>query len=172
MNLNEKTLEEKLIHQGSFLTIVNQKVKLPDGNIAYRDIVRHPGGVAILAFVDEDTIILVEQFRKPLDKEMIEIPAGKIDKNEEPINCAKRELEEETGYIPGDIKYLGKFATAPGFCDEYIYLFKAIDLKKGTIGGDEDEFINVMTASITEIKEMIKIGKIQDAKTIAAMSYI
>lgn len=172
MDLYEKTLEEKLIYQGDFLTFVNQKVLLPDGNTVCRDMLKHPGAVGIVAFLEDDKIILVEQFRKPIEKTLIEIPAGKIDKKEEPLKAAIRELEEETGYIPGDIKYLGKIAPAPGFCDEYIFLYKATNLKKGTIGGDADEFINVITLSISEIKAMIRSGKIEDAKTIAAMAYL
>lgn len=172
MDLYEKTLEEELIYQGDYLTFVKQKVLLPDGNTASRDMLKHPGAVGIVAFLEDDKIVLVEQFRKPVEKTLIEIPAGKIDRNEDPLKSAIRELEEETGYIPQNIEYLGKIAPAPGFCDEYIYLYKATNLKKGIIGGDEDEFINVITLSISEIKVMIRSGKIEDAKTIAAMAYL
>lgn len=172
MKLEEKLLEEKLVHKGAFLKIVNQKVKLPNGKITSRDIVKHPGAVAIVAFLGEDKIILIEQFRKALDEVILEIPAGKLNNMEEPIKAAIRELKEETGYMTEQVEYLGKFATAPGFCDEIIYIFKAENLKKGDVALDEDEFINVKTYSINEIKTMIKNGDIKDAKTIAAFAYI
>ena len=171
MNLEEKTLEEKSLYEGSFLKLVKQKVLLPDGKTSERDIVRHPGGVAILAF-NKDKLLLVEQYRKALDKPLIEIPAGKIEKNEDIKICAIRELEEETGYKAGKIEFLGKFATSPGFCDEYIYLFKAEELSKGVIGGDDDEFINIKEYTLEEVKNMIKTGKLEDCKTIAAMQFL
>ncbi|SHJ58757.1 ADP-ribose pyrophosphatase [Clostridium cavendishii DSM 21758] len=172
MKLEEELLEEKLIHKGSFLTVVNQKVKLPNGKIGFRDIIKHPGAVAIVAFSEENKIILIEQFRKALDEIILEIPAGKLDNTEEPIKAAIRELKEETGYIADKVEYLGKFVTAPGFCDEIIYIFKATNLTKGKTSLDEDEFINVKAYSINEIKAMIKKGYIKDAKTIAAFGYL
>ncbi|WP_096877961.1 MULTISPECIES: NUDIX domain-containing protein [Clostridium] len=167
MKLFEETLNEEKIYQGKFINLVKQKVKLPDGKESTREIVRHPGAVAILAFIDEDTIIMVEQFRKPLDRILLEIPAGKLEKGEDIEKCGRRELEEETGYIAKDFTYLGKIATTPGFTDEYIYFYKAEDLHKGKIGGDEDEFINVKKISLNKVKEMIKSGEIIDGKTLA-----
>ncbi|MEW8954939.1 NUDIX hydrolase [Clostridium sp.] len=172
MKFLEKTLKENLIYEGKIITLVKQKVELPNGLESEREIVRHPGGVAILAFKDEETILLVEQFRKPIDNMLIEIPAGKLEKGEDPKECGIRELEEETGYKAGKFTYLGKFVTAPGFCDEYIYLFKAEDLYNGVKGGDDDEFINLREINISKVKEMIKSGEIEDSKTIAALMYI
>lgn len=172
MKLEEKTLEEKLIYKGSFLKVTNQKVELPDGKIGSRDIVRHPGGVAVVAFLDEETILLVEQYRKPLELVTLEIPAGKLEIGEDPAPCGLRELEEETGYKAGNYEFLGKIATTPGFCDEYIYLYKASELFNGTISRDEDEFINVREYKLSEVKEKIRNGEIIDAKTIAVLSYL
>ena len=171
MDLIEKTLKTTLIHKGSFLVYENVEVLLPDGNIATRDILRHPGGVAIIAFTDNNKILLVEQYRKPLDEITLEIPAGKIDKGEDPLHTAKRELEEETGYKSDNIEFLGKIATAPGFCDEYLYIYSAKELRNGIKQGDEDEFINVKEYSLDELKSMIKQGIIKDGKTLAALLY-
>lgn len=172
MNIDEKILKEKLIYKGSFLDILNVDVKLPNGKNYSRDVVRHPGATAIIAFLDNENIILVEQFRLPLNKKILEIPAGKINKNEDIKECAKRELQEETGYIAGNLEYLGCIATAPGFCDEIIYLYKATNLTLGSKNEDEDEFTNVKIMNINKVKEMIKKGEIIDGKTISVFTYL
>lgn len=172
MNLEEKTIEEDLKYEGSFIKVVKQVVKLPDGNTSTRDIVRHPGGVAVAALFDDDTILLVEQYRKPIDKVTLELPAGKRENGDDPKICGIRELEEETGLKAEKFEFLGKIAISPGFCDEYIYLYKAEGLYKGQINRDDDEFINVKKIKITEFKEMIRRGEITDAKTIAVLSYL
>jgi len=172
MNLDEKILKEKLIYKGSFLDIVNVDIELPNGKNYSRDIVKHPGATAIIAFLDDENIILVEQFRLALNKRILEIPAGKINKNEDIKECAKRELQEETGYIAGNLEYLGCIATAPGFCDEIIYLYKATALTLGNKHEDEDEFTNVKVMNINNVKEMIKKGEIIDGKTISVFSYL
>ena len=172
MDLREINVSEEVLYEGSFLKLLKQKVKLPNGNIADRDIVRHPGGVAILAFTEEKKILLVEQFRKPFDKNFLEIPAGKIDLNEEHLISALRELEEETGYTSNSIVYLGKVAVSPGFCDEYVHLYKATNLEKRNLAHpDEDEFLNIKEVTIEELKKLILDGVITDAKTVAAMFF-
>lgn len=172
MKLYEKTINTEYIYKGKILNLKIEDVELPNGKTSKREIVEHPGAVAILAFKDKDTLILVEQFRKPLNMSILEIPAGKLEAGENPELCAIRELEEETGYKSKELKYLGKIATTPGFSDEYIHIFKAISLYEGNIGGDEDEFINLHEYKIEEIKEMIKNGEIIDGKTIAALSFL
>lgn len=172
MKFYETTIKEKLIYNGSYLNLVNISVKLPDGNITNRDIVKHPGACAIIPFLSDDKIILIEQFRKPLEKTILEIPAGKLNKNEDPIICAHRELEEETGYRAKDMIYLGSIATAPGFCDEIIHLFKANNLYEGKKSCDEDEFTEIKNFTLAEVKSMIKEGKIIDTKTISILAYL
>lgn len=172
MELFEKTLSEEYIYKGKILNLKIEDVKLPNGKTSKREIVEHPGAVAILAFKDENTLILVEQFRKPLNMSILEIPAGKLEVGEDLERCAIRELEEETGYKSKEINYLGKIATTPGFSDEYIHIFKAANLYEGNIGGDEDEFINLHEYKIEKIREMIKSGEIIDGKTIAALSFL
>ena len=172
MNIDEKILKEKLIYKGSFLDILNVDVELPNGKSYSRDVVKHPGATAIISFLDDENIILIEQFRLPLNKKILEIPAGKINKNEDIKECAKRELQEETGYIAGNLEYLGCIATAPGFCDEIIYLYKATNLTLGSKNEDEDEFTNVKIMNINKVKEMIKKGEIIDGKTISVFTYL
>jgi ADP-ribose pyrophosphatase len=169
MDLTEKTLDNKNIYKGKIIEVNLKTVQLPNGKKSEREIVNHPGGVAILAYKDKDTILLVEQFRKPVEQKLLELPAGKIEKGEEIEICGIRELEEETGYKANKFKYLGKIVTSPGFCDEYIYIYKAEDLYKGNMElQDEDEFINVKELKVDKVKEMIKKGEIVDAKTISA----
>lgn len=172
MKLFEKTLNEDYKFKGKVINLKVQQVKLPNGKVGTRELVEHPGAVAIVAYLDANTIILVEQFRKAIDKIILEIPAGKIEKGEDIKLCGIRELEEETGYKASKFEYLGKIVTAPGFTDEYIYLYKATELTKGEINRDEDEFINIKEYTIDEIKRMVKDGKIIDGKTIAALSYL
>ena len=172
MKFYETTLKETSIYNGNYLNLINIEVELPNGNLSNRDIIKHPGACAIIPFINENEVILVEQFRKPLERTLLEIPAGKLNKNEAPITCAHRELEEETGYKAKDMIYLGKIATAPGFCDEIIHLFKAINLYNGTKSCDEDEFTDIKKFTLDEIKSLIKKGEIIDTKTISILSYL
>jgi ADP-ribose pyrophosphatase len=171
-NLQEDILNKKLIYRGDFIDLYNVDVKLPDGKKHNRDVIMHPGATAIVAFLDEENIILVEQFRLPLNRNLLEIPAGKLENKEDPEKCALRELEEETGYKANNIEYLGKIATAPGFCDEIIYLYKAKDLVKGEKHEDEDEFTNVKVYKLKEVKEMVRKGEIIDTKTVSMFAYL
>lgn len=172
MDLKEKVIKDKLIYKGNFLEFRNLEVELPNGKESNRDIIRHPGACGIIALLDDENIILVEQFRLALNKVLLEIPAGKLDKGEAIEECAKRELREETGYIAGNIEYLGSIATAPGFCDEIIYLYKATNLTLGSKDEDEDEFTNVKIININEVKEKIKKGEIIDVKTVSIFAYL
>ena len=172
MKFYETTIKETEIYAGNYLNLMNVQVELPNGKLSNRDIIKHPGACAIIPFISENEIILVEQFRKPLEMTLLEIPAGKLNKNESPITCAHRELEEETGYKAKDMIYLGKIATAPGFCDEIIHLFKATNLYDGTKSCDEDEFTDIKRFTLDEMKLMIKKGEIIDTKTISILSYL
>lgn len=169
MNLTEKTLSTKSLYKGKILDLELLEVELPNGGTSKREIVRHNGAVAVIAYKDKDTVLLVEQYRKAVDRTLLEVPAGKIEKGEEPLPCAVRELEEETGFKSDNFIYLGKIVTSPGFSDECIYIYKAVDLYDGdgTLG-DEDEFINVHEIKVKDIRGMIASGAIEDAKTICA----
>ncbi|MDU4892476.1 MAG: NUDIX hydrolase [Clostridium sp.] len=172
MELFEKTISEEYKYKGKVINLKVQQVELPNGRESSREIVEHPGAVAIIPFLNENTIIMTEQFRKALDQVLLEIPAGKIDKGEETEKCGIRELEEETGYKAENFEYLGKIVTAPGFTDEVIYIYKASNLYKGKTNMDEDEFINLRTFTLNEVKAMVKSGEIIDSKTIAALAYL
>lgn len=164
----EETLEVKPIFQGKIISVDVETVKLPDGGTATREIVRHPGAVCVLARVGE-RILVVEQYRKPLGRNLVEIPAGKLERGEDPLEAAIRELQEETGYTAGRMEKIASFYSAPGFCDELLHLYLADDLKAGESHPDEDEFLECVAITLEEAKELIENGGIADAKTILAV---
>lgn len=169
----EKTIETKSIYKGKIISLQVDDVKLPDGQLSKREIVKHPGAVALIPVTDEGKIILVRQFRKALERTIVEIPAGRIEPEEDPQITAIRELEEETGLGTNDIAYVQTFATSPGFADEVIHLYVAKGLYTidNPAAGDEDEFIDVLEVSIEEAEEMVAEGEIYDAKTAFAVLY-
>lgn len=171
MDLYEKTLSEESVFKCSFMELVKQQVKLPDGNEVERDIVKHSHGVCVIAFNENGNILMVEQFRKPFDRVFLELPAGKVDQGENLEEAALRELKEETGYSTNKVTYLGKIAPSPGFCDEVVHLYKAHELKKGETNFDDDEFLNLKEYPLEEVKKMIIEGRIIDAKTIACLFF-
>src|SRR5699024_73478 len=126
----ETTIKTEQIFTGKIISVQVDDVRLPDGNTSIREIVTHPGAVAIIAETEEDKILFVEQFRKPLEKSLIEIPAGKLEQNELPEKSAYRELEEETGYTTNELHYITSFYTSPGFANEIIYLYYTNSLER------------------------------------------
>ncbi|MCV9888266.1 NUDIX hydrolase [Metabacillus halosaccharovorans] len=173
-HLKETTLTSKEIFKGRIIDLYLEEVKLPNGNTSTREIVKHPGAVAVIAVTPENKILMVEQYRKPLGRTIVEIPAGKLEKGEKPIITAKRELEEETGYTCEDLKPLISFYTSPGFADELVHLFITENLEKMTEAAelDEDEFVEVLEVTLEEAQEMIQNNKIYDAKTAYAVQYL
>lgn len=170
----EKTIHSTPIFNGRIISLKVDEVSLPNGGTSNREIVNHPGAVAVIALTDDNKLILVEQYRKALERSIIEIPAGKLEKGEEPLETAKRELEEETGYEAGEMIYLQSFATSPGFADEIIHLYVARNLvvveEKKQL--DEDEFVELMEVTIEEAEELVAKGKIYDAKTAFAVIWL
>lgn len=175
---HEKELDEIYVNgsnqevfAGKLLHVQLDHVTLPSGNDATREYIRHPGAVAIVPVLDDGRIILVKQCRYPLGTVMWEIPAGKLDHGpeEEILECAKRELSEETGYTARKWDFLISIATTPGFSDEIIHIFKAEGLRSGEQHPDDDEFISARAFSPEEIKNMIKNGELYDSKTICAL---
>jgi ADP-ribose pyrophosphatase len=173
-SLEEKTIRSEKIFSGNVISLFLEDVELPNGKTSKREIVKHPGAVAILAITDENKIVMVEQYRKALERTIVEIPAGKLEKGEEPASCARRELEEETGYGCGSLEWLTSFYTSPGFSDEivHIYLAKGLEKIENSASLDEDEFVNVEEMTLEEALQSIKEQKIYDAKTIFAVQYM
>ncbi|WP_102692564.1 NUDIX domain-containing protein [Rummeliibacillus pycnus] len=169
----EKTLSTKNIFEGRVIKVQVDQVTLPNGKTATRELVKHPGAVAIIPITSEGKIIMVEQFRKPLERSIIEIPAGKLELGEKPELTAIRELEEETGYGAMDLELIQSFATSPGFADEVIHLFVAKNLFKieQPASLDEDEFVELLEVSIEEAEQLVKEQRIFDAKTILAIMW-
>ncbi len=170
---DEKTISSKSIYKGDIISLRVENVELPDGKYANREIVKHPGAVAIIPITSEGKIVLVKQFRKALDRTLIEIPAGRIEIGEAPLLTATRELEEETGYGANEITYIQSFATSPGFANEIIHLYVAKELYTidNPADGDEDEFIEVIEVTINEAEQLVLSEEIYDAKTAFAIIY-
>jgi ADP-ribose pyrophosphatase len=164
----EVTISTTPIYKGKIISLQVDEVRLPNGETATREIVKHPGAVAVIALHD-DKLIVVEQYRKPLEKSQIEIPAGKLEPGEDPLEAARRELEEETGYRAGVIRHVSSLYTSPGFANELLHVYVAEDLKPGAVHPDEDEFLSCTAITLAEAKQLIAQERISDAKTILAV---
>ena len=172
--LEEKTLHSEEIFSGKVISLHLQDVELPNGKQSKREIIKHPGAVAILAITDDKKVVMVEQYRKALERTIVEIPAGKLEKGEEPALCARRELEEETGYECESLELLTSFYTSPGFADEIVHVYLATGLtkKENSAALDEDEFVNLEELTLEEAQQYVQEQKIYDAKTIFAVQYL
>lgn len=170
-DLREKTIQSEEVFTGRVIRLLVDEVELPNGKQAKREIVRHPGAVAIIAITPEQRMVMVRQFRKPLEKTILEIPAGKLEKGEDPLACAKRELIEETGYRAEEMEFVSKFYTSPGFADELLYIYKGLFLTVGEAKPDHDEFVELVELTLEQAFEKIQSGEIIDAKTIFAVYY-
>ncbi len=165
----EKTISSQSIYEGRIIQVRVEEVELPNGKTASREIVHHNGAVAVLAITDEDQIVLVRQYRKPMDRILLEVPAGKLEGDEDPKSCAERELVEETGFKAKEMDQIASFYTSPGFSDELVHLYRGRGLTAGDAQPDEDEFVEVLYLSLPEAKKYIETGEIKDAKTIMAI---
>ncbi|OGI21101.1 MAG: hypothetical protein A2287_08820 [Candidatus Melainabacteria bacterium RIFOXYA12_FULL_32_12] len=170
--LREKTISSEIKYTGYIINVRRDDVLLSDGKEHFREVVEHPGGVVIVPVTENNDIILVKQWRYPIGQELIELPAGKLTRGEDPFLAAKRELQEETGYSAESWESLGFIYTAPGFCDEKLYLYKAYDLSFSETNLDYGEIIEPLIVNIDLAWSMIKEGKITDAKTIIGLSLI
>lgn len=170
----EKTIKTEEIFTGRMIDLHVDQVELPNGKHSTREIVKHPGAVAVIALTHDNKLVLVEQFRKPLEKSILEIPAGKLDPGEDPLDTASRELEEETGYRAGRLEYITSFYTSPGFSNEILYLYLATDLKivENRREPDEDEFVAVYEYPFDQLVDLEKKQRIHDLKTSFALQYL
>jgi ADP-ribose pyrophosphatase len=166
----EKTISTQVIFNGMLLTVLKDDVLLENGAMSVREHVLHPGAVAVVPVTNDGKVILVEQYRYPIKQKLLEIPAGKFDKpGEDILECAKRELEEETGYKAASYTYLGYIHTTPGFSNEIIHLYLAQGLTPGQSNPDEDEILEIRIEDFNTVVEKCINGEITDAKTIAGI---
>jgi len=167
--LIEKTLEQTMIFEGRVITVHHDKALLPDGSTAMREIVAHPGGVCVAALTDEDELLFVRQFRYPYMEIVTELPAGKLERGEDPLKAGIRELSEETGASAQCVRSLGKLYPTPGYCGEIIHMYLATGLSFGDQHTDEDEFLDVLRIPLAKAVDMVMAGELPDSKTQTAV---
>lgn len=170
MELYEKRIKENKIYDGKIFEVYSDAVELPNGKIANRDWIKHYGGAAILVIDKDDIVYLVEQYRYAVNKIVLEIPAGKIDRGETPYQTAIRELEEELGFKADKLTPLGEILPTVGYVSERIYIYLASEFKICKQHLDEGEFVNIVKMPFNELVDRIKCGEIEDAKTLCAVS--
>ena len=168
-NLVEKKISSENVFDGVLLHVRKDSVELPNGHTATREWIKHPGASSVIPLLPDNQIILVRQYRYPMGCVTLEVPAGKLDGDEDPLVCAERELSEETGYTAGKIWKLTTIATTVGFSNEIIHLYAATDLTPGKKHPDEDEFINTVKVPLTAALQLVESGKIIDAKSIISI---
>lgn len=171
-DLTETTLHSEAVFDGSFLKVRRDTVRLPNGKKGIREYVRHPGAVVIIAFADDDRVIMVRQYRYPVQQMIVEFPAGKLDPGEPPLECAKRELLEETGYSAQSWTRVAQMHLAVGYSDEVLHIFVARGLSEGKRQLDEDEFLHVDVAPVAEVLEACRQGAITDAKSLSCILWL
>lgn len=165
----EKTLSSELVFKGRVLEVRNDSVELENGSVTTREVIRHNGGVAVLAVDGEENILFVRQYRYPYAEVLLELPAGKLNSGEDPEACGRRELQEETGYEAGEFTLLGVAYPTPGYTDEQLHLYAAKNLTFKGQQLDEDEFLTVLKIPYKEAVQRVLSGEIKDAKTVIAI---
>lgn len=165
-HLKETRIDGETAYNGHFLKVERDRIRLPDGSVTHREFIRHPGAVVILPLLDDGRVLLERQFRYPNDRVFIEFPAGKIDPGEDHLACAKRELEEETGYTASDWTFVCTIHNAIAYSDEHLELFLARGLVAGEAKLDEGEFLETFTVTVPELLDLVRRGEITDVKTI------
>jgi len=167
----EKTLSSKRIYEGRAVRLRVDTVKMPGGRETTREIVEHSDCVAIIALDDKENVLLVSQFRKAVEKELLEIPAGSIEPGEKLEECVRREMREETGFLPKKVERLGGFYSSPGFCTEYLHFFLATELISSPLQAEDSQSIKLVRVPLSEVPDLIASGSICDAKSIAALLF-
>ncbi|HAR6047340.1 TPA: NUDIX hydrolase [Staphylococcus pseudintermedius] len=172
MHFEEKTISKESIYKGKIIEVEKHKVSLPNNETAYREVVKHNGAVAICALTPDQQVILVKQYRKALEQELLEIPAGKLEPGEDRESAAMRELEEETGYKAKKLTLIGEVYGTPGFSNEKISVYFADNLVEGKVHLDEDEFVEKVLYSLDDVKKAVEARTIEDAKTFIAFQHL
>ncbi|EIS6477864.1 NUDIX hydrolase [Staphylococcus pseudintermedius] len=172
MHFEEKTISKESIYKGKIIEVEKHKVSLPNNETAYREVVKHNGAVAICALTPDQQVILVKQYRKALEQELLEIPAGKLEPGEDRKSAAMRELEEETGYKAKKLTLIGEVYGTPGFSNEKISVYFADNLVEGKVNLDEDEFVEKVLYSLDDVKKAVEARTIEDAKTFIAFQHL
>ena len=167
--LDEKQISSENVFSGRLLHVYKDAVRLPNGHDTTREYILHQGAVAVLPVLPNGDMIFVRQFRYPVNSVIYEVPAGKLEKGEDHLESAKRELSEETGYTATEWHYLTSIVTTPGFTNETIHLYAATGLQRGAQHPDEDEFLDIAVFSEKQVKDMIKRQEIYDSKTLAIL---
>jgi len=168
MDYTETTLSSAALFTGKIISVRRDVIRQPDGRESWREVVEHPGGVAILPLCDNGDVLLVRQYRYPHRMESLEIPAGKLERGESHYEAGLRELSEETGCTAASYEYLGPLWPSPGYCDEVLHLYLARGLTVGAAHPDDGELLNVERMPLAELLDRIAAGKVPDAKTAAA----
>lgn len=165
----EKTVSSKSIFKGVAVNLRVDTVQMPDGRESIREIIEHPECIVVIPVDKEDNVLLVKQYRKPVEKELLEVPAGGIDEGEDIETAVRREMQEETGYLPQKLVKLGGFYSAPGFCTEYLHLYLATDLTPSRLFAEDTEGIELVKIPVSGIKELLASGEVCDAKSFAGL---
>lgn len=169
MDLTEKTISSQMLHRGKIVNLRVDTVELPNGKMGTREVVEHAGAVAVVPVTEHGEVIMVRQYRYPVEEILWEIPAGKLDQGEDPEHCVRRELLEETGVVAANIYKIFSIYSSPGFSNEILHIYGAENLTYQKQKLDEDEFVEVERVSIDKALQMISEGKIKDSKTIAGI---
>lgn len=165
----EETISTKQIYDGHIVKLRIDTIETPNGKTVEREIVEHSEVVAVVPIDKDDNVILVKQYRKPVEQPLLEIPAGGVDEGEDPLDSVARELQEEIGLVPRKIDKLGGFYSAPGFCTEYLHLYVATKLEPSSLEAEDTESIEVVKVPLSKVSEMINSGEINDAKSIVGL---
>ena len=165
MDLTEKKLSEEKIFDGVVLHVRKDIVELPNKNTATREYIKHNGAVCVIPVTNDGEVVLEKQYRYPIGRVVTEIPAGKLESGEDPLEAAKRELYEETGYIPGKMQYIGDYLGSPALLEERVTMYLATELTKGDAHLDDDEFLEVFTMPLEEAYQRVMNNEFADAKT-------
>jgi ADP-ribose pyrophosphatase len=170
--LKERTISSRRIYEGQVVNLRIDTIEKSAGETTTREIVEHADCVAVVPLDNDDNVILVRQYRKAVEKSMLEIPAGGIDPGEKPEDAVRRDLQEEIGYIPGKVELLGGFYSSPGFCTEYLHFYLATQLEPGRLIAEDTDEIEVEKVHLSKIPSLILSGEICDLKSIAGLLWV